>query len=151
MLKLLERTMRIQWRCWQCNRPRLRCFLLQFNHYFVSELKLSNCFRFRRGFKQVFSCCPFVHLAPETLSRREVVTSRYSCSGSPEAQCRIIRNGECIPGRNLLSLYGKNYEPCPIRCNSRICYWSCNMYLTISKEVVIINAVNLFVTNFQAI
>jgi tachykinin-like receptor len=49
--------------------------------------------RFRRGFKQVFSCCPFVRLEPETLSRREVVTSRYSCSGSPEAQCRIIRNG----------------------------------------------------------
>ncbi|XP_069700376.1 tachykinin-like peptides receptor 99D isoform X2 [Periplaneta americana] len=48
--------------------------------------------RFRRGFKQVFSCCPCVHLTPETLSRREVVTSRYSCSGSPEAQCRIIRN-----------------------------------------------------------
>ncbi|XP_049846878.1 tachykinin-like peptides receptor 99D [Schistocerca gregaria] len=49
--------------------------------------------RFRRGFKQFFSWCPFVHVPPETLSRREAVTSRYSYSGSPEAQCRIMRNG----------------------------------------------------------
>jgi hypothetical protein len=61
---------------------------------FCLRIRVSYCFRFRRGFKQVFSCCPCVHLAPETLSRREVVTSRYSCSGSPEAQCRIIRNGK---------------------------------------------------------
>ncbi|KAG8230363.1 hypothetical protein J437_LFUL010575 [Ladona fulva] len=49
--------------------------------------------RFRRGFKQFFSCCPCVSVGREMLSRREVVTSRYSCSGSPETQCRIIRNG----------------------------------------------------------
>ncbi|XP_071443044.1 tachykinin-like peptides receptor 99D [Hetaerina americana] len=50
--------------------------------------------RFRRGFKQFFSCCPCVNVRREMLSRREVVTSRYSCSGSPETQCRIMRNGE---------------------------------------------------------
>uniref|UniRef100_A0A6M2DY29 Putative g protein-coupled receptor n=1 Tax=Xenopsylla cheopis TaxID=163159 RepID=A0A6M2DY29_XENCH len=48
--------------------------------------------RFRRGFKQFFSCCPFVHVSPEALTRREVVTSRYSCSGSPDRH-RIVRNG----------------------------------------------------------
>ncbi|XP_066996206.2 tachykinin-like peptides receptor 99D [Anabrus simplex] len=53
--------------------------------------------RFRRGFKQFFSWCPFVHVPPETLSRREAVTSRYSFSGSPEAQCRIVRNGGSAP------------------------------------------------------
>ncbi|XP_075216071.1 tachykinin-like peptides receptor 99D isoform X2 [Lycorma delicatula] len=49
--------------------------------------------RFRRGFKQFFSCCPFVHVTPDGLTRREAVTSRYnSCSGSPEAHYRIVRN-----------------------------------------------------------
>ncbi|XP_063703938.1 tachykinin-like peptides receptor 99D [Culicoides brevitarsis] len=46
--------------------------------------------RFRRGFKQFFFWCPFIHIPHETLTRREVVTSRYSCSGSPDH--RIIRN-----------------------------------------------------------
>ncbi|CRK94894.1 CLUMA_CG008386, isoform A [Clunio marinus] len=46
---------------------------------------------FRRGFKQFFRCCPFVHVGPEVLTRREVVTSRYSCSGSPDHH-RIVRN-----------------------------------------------------------
>lgn len=48
--------------------------------------------RFRRGFKQFFFWCPFIHIPHETLTRREVVTSRYSCSGSPDH--RIIRNGK---------------------------------------------------------
>ncbi|CAD7084718.1 unnamed protein product [Hermetia illucens] len=47
--------------------------------------------RFRRGFKQFFCWCPFVKLTPETLQRREVLTSRYSCSGSPDHH-RIVRN-----------------------------------------------------------
>ncbi|CAB3375735.1 Hypothetical predicted protein [Cloeon dipterum] len=50
--------------------------------------------RFRRGFKQFFSCCPGISVPQEPLTRREVVTSRYSCSGSPEMHCRIIRNGK---------------------------------------------------------
>ncbi|XP_063218369.1 tachykinin-like peptides receptor 99D, partial [Bacillus rossius redtenbacheri] len=51
--------------------------------------------RFRRGFKQFFSCCPGVQLSPEVLARREAVHSRYySVSGSPEAGCRVVRNGE---------------------------------------------------------
>ncbi|XP_054262659.1 tachykinin-like peptides receptor 99D [Macrosteles quadrilineatus] len=55
--------------------------------------------RFRRGFKQFFSCCPFIHLTPDGLTRREAVTSRYnSCSGSPEAHYRIVRNGAVQPG-----------------------------------------------------
>uniref|UniRef100_A0A1B6D2R7 G-protein coupled receptors family 1 profile domain-containing protein n=1 Tax=Clastoptera arizonana TaxID=38151 RepID=A0A1B6D2R7_9HEMI len=50
--------------------------------------------RFRRGFKEFFSCCPFVHVVPNGLTRREAVTSRYnSCSESPEAHYRIVRNG----------------------------------------------------------
>jgi hypothetical protein len=49
--------------------------------------------RFRRGFKQFFRCCPFIHVGPEVLTRREVVTSRYSCSGSPDHH-RIVRNGK---------------------------------------------------------
>ncbi|XP_055848490.1 tachykinin-like peptides receptor 99D [Episyrphus balteatus] len=47
--------------------------------------------RFRRGFKQFFRWCPFVHLGAETLQRREALTSRYSCSGSPDHH-RIMRN-----------------------------------------------------------
>ncbi|XP_018903913.1 tachykinin-like peptides receptor 99D isoform X2 [Bemisia tabaci] len=48
--------------------------------------------RFRDGFKEFFSWCPFIHPSPEGLTRREVITSRYSCSGSPEAPYRIVRN-----------------------------------------------------------
>jgi hypothetical protein len=57
-------------------------------------------FRFRRGFKQFFQCCPFVHLGPEVLTRREVVTSRYSCSGSPDHH-RIVRNGKSTRKRSF--------------------------------------------------
>lgn len=51
--------------------------------------------RFRRGFKQFFSWCPYVKVPPEGLTRREAVNTRfnYSCSGSPEANYRINRNG----------------------------------------------------------
>ncbi|KAF7268202.1 tachykinin-like peptides receptor 99D isoform X1 [Rhynchophorus ferrugineus] len=49
--------------------------------------------RFRRGFKQFFSCLPFVHVSPGALTRREVLTSkRRSYSGSPDHN-RIVRNG----------------------------------------------------------
>nr|XP_970102.3 PREDICTED: tachykinin-like peptides receptor 99D isoform X2 [Tribolium castaneum] len=49
--------------------------------------------RFRRGFKQFFSCLPFIHVSPGALTRREVLTSRRrSYSGSPDHN-RIIRNG----------------------------------------------------------
>ncbi|XP_023036096.1 tachykinin-like peptides receptor 99D isoform X1 [Drosophila willistoni] len=47
--------------------------------------------RFRYGFKMVFRWCPFVRLGAESLSRRENLTSRYSCSGSPDHN-RIKRN-----------------------------------------------------------
>lgn len=59
----------------------------------VNLLSPSHRFRFRRGFKQFFRCCPFVHVGPEVLTRREVVTSRYSCTGSPDHH-RIVRNGK---------------------------------------------------------
>lgn len=49
-------------------------------------------YRFRRGFKQFFRWCPFIHLPHEPLTRREVLTSRYSCGGSPDH--RIVRNGK---------------------------------------------------------
>ncbi|XP_051156529.1 tachykinin-like peptides receptor 99D [Leptopilina boulardi] len=50
--------------------------------------------RFRRGFAQFFSWCPWVHVTPEpTLSRSEAVTSRYGCVVSPDSQLRISRNG----------------------------------------------------------
>ncbi|XP_063906741.1 tachykinin-like peptides receptor 99D isoform X2 [Zophobas morio] len=53
--------------------------------------------RFRRGFKQFFSCLPFIQVSPGALTRREVLTSRRrSYSGSPDHN-RIIRNG----GKNL--------------------------------------------------
>ena len=61
---------------------------------------MNEYYRFRRGFKQFFRWCPFVHLTPETLTRREVVTSRYSCSGSPDHH-RIVRNGK----RSIIKLY----------------------------------------------
>ncbi|XP_034943701.1 tachykinin-like peptides receptor 99D isoform X2 [Chelonus insularis] len=50
--------------------------------------------RFRRGFAQVFFWCPWIKVSPEpALSRSEAVTSRYSCTGSPDAHTRISRNG----------------------------------------------------------
>ncbi|XP_018575891.1 tachykinin-like peptides receptor 99D [Anoplophora glabripennis] len=49
--------------------------------------------RFRRGFKQIFVCLPFVQMSPVGLTRREVMTSkRKSYSGSSD-QNRIIKNG----------------------------------------------------------
>ncbi|XP_046611343.1 tachykinin-like peptides receptor 99D [Neodiprion virginianus] len=68
--------------------------------------------RFRRGFAQFFSWCPWVRITPEpNLSRSEAVTSRYSCTGSPDGNARISRNGtvriplhlqssRCIAGGN---------------------------------------------------
>ncbi|XP_044743977.1 tachykinin-like peptides receptor 99D, partial [Chrysoperla carnea] len=55
--------------------------------------------RFRRGFKQFFAWCPYVHISPEALTRREVVTSRYSSSGSPNHH-RMIRNDTAIMDYN---------------------------------------------------
>lgn len=43
----------------------------------------------------VFRWCPFVNVGAESLSRRENLTSRYSCSGSPDHN-RIKRNGKSI-------------------------------------------------------
>lgn len=57
-------------------------------------------YRFRRGFKQFFRCCPFVHVGPEVLTRREAVTSRYSCTGSPDHH-RIVRNGKSTSKRSF--------------------------------------------------
>ncbi|XP_037951754.1 tachykinin-like peptides receptor 99D isoform X2 [Teleopsis dalmanni] len=50
-----------------------------------------HAFRFRYGFKLFFRWCPFVHLGAENLNRRDNLTSRYSCSGSPDHN-RIKRN-----------------------------------------------------------
>lgn len=59
----------------------------------------STCFmrhRFRRGFAQFFFWCPWVRVSAEpSLSRSEAVTSRYSCTGSPDMHTRISRNGTC--------------------------------------------------------
>lgn len=52
--------------------------------------------RFRRGFAQFFFWCPWVRVTAEpSLSRSEAVTSRYSCTGSPDMNTRISRNGTC--------------------------------------------------------
>ncbi|KAH0815195.1 hypothetical protein GEV33_007596 [Tenebrio molitor] len=57
--------------------------------------------RFRRGFKQFFSCLPFIHVSPGALTRREVLTSRRrSYSGSPDHN-RIIRNAQEILSNTL--------------------------------------------------
>lgn len=56
------------------------------------------CFRFRQGFKQFFSFVPCINVRTGSLIRREVVTSRYSYSGSPDAHYRIVRNGNRKPG-----------------------------------------------------
>jgi len=50
---------------------------------------------FRYGFKMVFRWCLFVRVGTEPFSRRENLTSRYSCSGSPDHN-RIKRNGEFL-------------------------------------------------------
>lgn len=53
--------------------------------------------RFRRGFKKVFRWCPCITLdRGDALDPTKIGTTRYSCSGSPETQCRIIRNGSTI-------------------------------------------------------
>ncbi|XP_063990471.1 tachykinin-like peptides receptor 99D isoform X2 [Diachasmimorpha longicaudata] len=63
--------------------------------------------RFRRGFAQFFSCCPFVNVTPEPgLSRSEAVTSRYSCTGSPDGHMRIARNGTVRIPLHLQSSHG---------------------------------------------
>ncbi|XP_029056380.1 tachykinin-like peptides receptor 99D isoform X1 [Osmia bicornis bicornis] len=50
--------------------------------------------RFRRGFARFFSWCPGVNVPAEpSLSRSEALTSRYSCTGSPQTHTRISRNG----------------------------------------------------------
>ncbi|XP_078053409.1 tachykinin-like peptides receptor 99D isoform X1 [Augochlora pura] len=50
--------------------------------------------RFRRGFAHFFSWCPWIRVPLEpALSRSEAVTSRYSCTGSPQTNTRISRNG----------------------------------------------------------
>lgn len=54
-------------------------------------------FRFRQGFKQFFSFVPCINVRTGSLIRREVVTSRYSYSGSPDAHYRIVRNGNRKP------------------------------------------------------
>ncbi|XP_012283345.1 tachykinin-like peptides receptor 99D [Orussus abietinus] len=65
--------------------------------------------RFRRGFAQFFSWCPCVRVTPEpSLSRSEAVTSRYSCTGSPEAHSRISRNGTVRIPLHLQSAHGGN-------------------------------------------
>ncbi|XP_011700827.1 PREDICTED: tachykinin-like peptides receptor 99D [Wasmannia auropunctata] len=52
--------------------------------------------KFRRGFAQFFFWCPWVRVTAEpSLSRSEAVTSRYSCTGSPDMHNRISRNGTC--------------------------------------------------------
>ncbi|XP_043600159.1 tachykinin-like peptides receptor 99D isoform X1 [Bombus pyrosoma] len=56
--------------------------------------------RFRRGFAHFFSWCPMVQVPAEpSLSRSEALTSRYSCTGSPQTNTRISRNGtsSCTP------------------------------------------------------
>ncbi|BFF92261.1 tachykinin-like peptides receptor 99D [Drosophila madeirensis] len=47
--------------------------------------------RFRYGFKMVFRWCLFVRVGADSLNRRDNLTSRYSCSGSPDHN-RIKRN-----------------------------------------------------------
>ncbi|XP_039970274.1 tachykinin-like peptides receptor 99D isoform X1 [Bactrocera tryoni] len=51
--------------------------------------------RFRYGFKRFFRWCPFVKV-DESLNRRDNMTSRYSCSGSPDHN-RIKRNVRHFP------------------------------------------------------
>lgn len=71
----------------------------------VTTCLLFSC-RFRQGFKQFFSFVPCINVRTGSLIRREVVTSRYSYSGSPDAHYRIVRNGNRKPGRRGV----------PVRC-----------------------------------
>ncbi|XP_076241349.1 tachykinin-like peptides receptor 99D isoform X1 [Calliopsis andreniformis] len=60
--------------------------------------------RFRRGFVHFFSWCPGVRVPAEpALSRSEAVTSRYSCTGSPQSHTRISRNASGEKMENLAS------------------------------------------------
>lgn len=72
-------------------------FNLQNKFGILRYANLSACFvhrRFRRGFAQFFFWCPWVRVTTEpSLSRSEAVTSRYSCTGSPDMHTRISRNG----------------------------------------------------------
>ncbi|XP_050532584.1 tachykinin-like peptides receptor 99D isoform X2 [Daktulosphaira vitifoliae] len=61
--------------------------------------------RFRQGFKQFFSFVPCINVRTGSLIRREVVTSRYSFSGSPDAHYRIVRNGNRKSGRNRMHTF----------------------------------------------
>ncbi|XP_012231185.2 tachykinin-like peptides receptor 99D isoform X2 [Linepithema humile] len=65
--------------------------------------------RFRRGFAQFFFWCPWVRVSTEpSLSRSEAVTSRYSCTGSPDMHTRISRNGTVQIPLHLQSMRGGN-------------------------------------------
>ncbi|EZA59347.1 Tachykinin-like peptides receptor 99D, partial [Ooceraea biroi] len=65
--------------------------------------------RFRRGFAQFFFWCPWVRVTAEpSLSRSEAVTSRYSCTGSPDMHNRISRNGTVRIPLHLQSMRGGN-------------------------------------------
>ncbi|CAL1674033.1 unnamed protein product [Lasius platythorax] len=65
--------------------------------------------RFRRGFAQFFFWCPWVRVTAEpSLSRSEAVTSRYSCTGSPDMHTRISRNGTVRIPLHLQSMRGGN-------------------------------------------
>lgn len=70
--------------------------------------------RFRQGFKQFFSFVPCINVRTGSLIRREVVTSRYSYSGSPDAHYRIVRNGTvCIPLNHLCADTGRGHLKVP--------------------------------------
>ncbi|KAL6446217.1 hypothetical protein ACFW04_001083 [Cataglyphis niger] len=65
--------------------------------------------RFRRGFAQFFFWCPWVRVTTEpSLSRSEAVTSRYSCTGSPDMHTRISRNGTVRIPLHLQSMRSGN-------------------------------------------
>ncbi|CAG9768769.1 unnamed protein product [Ceutorhynchus assimilis] len=77
--------------------------------------------RFRRGFKQFFSCLPFVHVSPGALTRREVLTSkRRSYSGSPDHN-RIIRNGTVRVFYNQQTSVAAGTRPSP-SSSTNTCY-----------------------------
>ncbi|XP_050312828.1 tachykinin-like peptides receptor 99D isoform X2 [Anthonomus grandis grandis] len=77
--------------------------------------------RFRRGFKQFFSCLPFVHVSPVPLTRREVLTSkRKSYSGSPDRN-RIVRNGTLRVSYNPYSSMIAGGKPTP-SSSTNTCY-----------------------------
>lgn len=82
---------------WSADRGRVRDIVKTtrlFNFFFIIIV-----FRFRQGFKQFFSFVPCINVRTGSLIRREVVTSRYSYSGSPDAHYRIVRNGNRKPGK----------------------------------------------------